>query len=235
MTEHYDFRETRSAAQREAELATRLPALIAHAQSKSPAMASILREVNASHVNTRAALAALPVTRKSELLDLQKAMRPFGGFNAGAYGETIARVYASPGPIYEPEGVHSDYARVARALFAAGLRKGDLAYNTFSYHMTPGGWIMDAGLRALGCAVIPAGPGNTEQQLDAIQHIRPTGYCGVPDYLKILLDKAKEAGRDVSSITKAFVSGGALFPSLRAEYQARGISCFQAYATAELA
>ena len=132
----------------------------------------------------------------------------------------LSRVFMSPGPIFEPEGLGEDWWRSARALFAAGFRKGDIVHNTFAYHLTPGGWIMDAGARALGCAVIAAGPGNTEQQLEVIQYLKPVAYVGVPDYLKILLDKAKEAGKDASSFKKAFVSGGALFPSLRAGIQA---------------
>ena len=129
-------------------------------------------------------------------------------------------MFMSPGPIFEPEGFGEDWWRAARALFAAGIRKGDIVHNTFAYHLTPGGWILDSGARALGCAVIAAGPGNTEQQLDAIQYLKPTAYVGVPDYLKILLDKAKEAGKDASSFKKALVGGAALFPSLRAEYKA---------------
>ena len=143
------------------------------------------------------------------------------------------RMFMSPGPIFEPEGQGEDWWRSARALHAAGFRRGDIVQNTFSYHLTPGGWILDAGLRALGCPVIPAGPGNTEQQIEAIHHLRPVGYVGVPDYLKILLDKAREAGRPVGSIRKALVSGGALFPALRQEYKDRGIAVVQAYAIAD--
>ena len=179
------------------------------------------------------ALAKLPVLRKSALKDLQAADPPYGGFTTSPVGQ-LARVFMSPGPIFEPEGFGADWWRTARALFAAGIRKGDIVHNTFAYHLTPGGWILDAGARALGCAVIAAGPGNTEQQLDVIQYLKPTAYVGVPDYLKILLDKAKEAGRDASCFKKALVGGGALFPSLRAEYKARGIDTYQTYATADL-
>jgi phenylacetate-CoA ligase len=140
----------------------------------------------------------------------------------------------SPGPIFEPEGYGEDWWRAARSLFAAGIRKGDIVHNTFAYHLTPGGWILDSGARALGCAVIAAGPGNTEQQLEVIERLRPTAYVGVPDYLKILLDKAREMNKDASSFKKALVGGGALFPSLRAEYKQRGIDTFQTYATADL-
>ena len=162
-----------------------------------------------------------------------QANPPFGGF-ATLPAAAVARVYMSPGPIFEPEGLGEDWWRLARALFAAGVRKGDIVHNTFAYHLTPGGWIFDSGARALGCAVIAAGPGNTEQQLEVIQTLKPTVYAGVPDYLKILLDKAKEMGRDASSIKKALVGGGALFPSLRTEYKRRGVATFQTYATADL-
>jgi phenylacetate-CoA ligase len=139
----------------------------------------------------------------------------------------------SPGPIFEPEGLNEDWWRAARALYAAGFRKGDIVHNTFAYHLTPGGWILDSGARALGCTVIPAGPGNTEQQLEAIAHLRPNAFVGVPDYLKILLDKAEAAGRPITSFKRALVSGGALFPSLRQEYRDRGIWTLQVYATAD--
>jgi phenylacetate-CoA ligase len=158
---------------------------------------------------------------------------PFGGLNVSS-GRDIGRIFMSPGPIFEPEGLGSDWWRSARALFAAGVRSGDIIHNTFAYHLTPGGWIMDAGARALGCAVIAAGPGNTEQQLLAIEQLKPTVYVGVPDYLKIMLDKAAELGKDASSIKRALVSGGALFPSLRAEYAKRGVTVFQTYATADV-
>ena len=140
----------------------------------------------------------------------------------------------SPGPIFEPEGLGNDWWRSARALFAAGFRSGDVVLNTFAYHLTPGGWILDAGARALGCVVVAAGPGNTEQQIEAIAHLQPSAFVGVPDYLKILLDKSREAGRPAASFKRALVSGGALFPSLRQEYKDRGIAVFQTYATADL-
>ena len=233
ITAHFDQLETRDPASRELAQFSLLPDLIRMAVSAAPGWADHLAGVDAARVTSRAALTALPVLRKASLKELQGRRPPFGGLATSDAG-LVGRILMSPGPIFEPEGQGEDYWRSARALYAAGFRRGDIVHNTFAYHLTPGGWIMDAGARALGCAVIAAGPGNTEQQLEAIQHLRPTGYCGVPDYLKILLDKAKEAGRDASSIKKAFVSGGALFPSLRAEYQSRGISCLQAYATAEL-
>jgi len=173
------------------------------------------------------------VLRKSALKDLQAKNPPYGGLTTSPAG-ALARIFMSPGPIFEPEGFGEDWWRTARALFAAGMRKGDIVHNTFAYHLTPGAWILDSGARALGCAVIAAGPGQTEQQLDIIQYVKPTAYVGVPDYLKILLDKAKEAGKDASSFKKALVGGAALFPSLRAEYKARGIDTYQTYATADV-
>lgn len=229
----YDHLETRSPEARETAQFNALPNLVRRAKELAPGWAKHLAGVDPATVNTREALAALPVLRKGALKDLQAGAAPFGGFATGAAG-AMGRIMMSPGPIFEPEGRGEDWWRSARALYAAGVRKGDILHNTFAYHLTPGGWILDAGARALGCAVIAAGPGNTEQQLDAIQHLKPTVYSGVPDYLKILLDKAKDAGRDASSIKRALVSGGALFPSLRAEYKARGIDCYQCYATADV-
>jgi len=230
---HYDQLEVRDPAQRELAQFNLLPDLMRDAIAKAPGWARHLEGVDPASVNSRAGLAKLPVLRKSGLKELQAADPPYGGFTTSP-ASALARVFVSPGPIFEPEGFGADWWRTARALFAAGIRKGDIVHNTFAYHLTPGGWILDAGARALGCAVIAAGPGNTEQQLDVIQYLKPTAYVGVPDYLKILLDKAKEAGRDASCFKKALVGGGALFPSLRAEYKARGIDTYQTYATADL-
>jgi phenylacetate-CoA ligase len=230
---HYDQLETRDPAQRELAQFNLLPDLVRHAMANAPGWAAHLKGVDAGALNSRQSLAKLPILRKSALTELQAKVPPFGGFATAPAG-VLGRVFMSPGPIFEPEGRGEDWWRTARALFAAGIRKGDIVHNTFAYHLTPGGWILDAGARALGCTVIAAGPGNTEQQLDAIQYLRPNVYVGVPDYLKILLDKAKEGGRDASSFKKALVGGGALFPSLRAEYKASGIDTYQTYATADL-
>jgi phenylacetate-CoA ligase len=184
-------------------------------------------------VTSRAALAALPVLRKADLPALHKAAPPFGGFVAAPLG-SFGRLFTSPGPIFEPEGARADPWRAARGLFAAGFRAGDVALNTFNYHLTPGGFILDSGARALGCAVIPAGPGNTEQQLELIEAYRPVAYCGTPDFLKILLDAAAAAGRDASSLERALVSGAAFPKSLQEEFSSRGIEAYQAYATADL-
>ncbi|MBB4368440.1 phenylacetate-CoA ligase [Bradyrhizobium sp. cir1] len=232
MTAHYDALETREPVAREAELFSRLPGVLRSAMT-APAYAERLKGVDPDAVTTRAALAGLPVLRKSELPALHKASAPFGGFVAAAPG-SFARLFTSPGPIFEPEGRQADPWRGARALFAAGFREGDIVLNTFSYHLTPGGFIFDSSARALGCAVIPAGPGNAEQQFELIEAYRPVGYSGTPDFLKILLDAAASAGRDVSSIKRALVSGAAFPPSLQAEIKARGIDAYQAFGTADL-
>jgi phenylacetate-CoA ligase len=232
MTAHYDARETREPALREAELFARVPEVLRSAMA-APAYAERLRGVNPAAVTSRTALAALPVLRKSELPALHKASAPFGGFVAAASG-SFARLFTSPGPIFEPEGRQADPWRGARALFAAGFRPDDIVLNPFSYHLTPGGFIFDSSARALGCAVIPAGPGNTEQQFELIEAYRPVGYSGTPDFLKILLDAAATSGRDVSSIKRALVSGAAFPPSLQAEIRARGIDAYQAFGTADL-
>lgn len=230
---YFDQLETRTAEARETSLMAALPGLIARAKELAPGWAAHLAGVDANAVDSRDALAKLPVIRKGQLKEQQGLSPPFGGF-AVSDGTPMGRVMMSPGPIFEPEGRGEDWWRAGRALYAAGIRKGDLVHNTFAYHLTPGGWIMDSGARAIGAGVIAAGPGNTEQQLEAIAHLKPTAYAGVPDYLKILLDKAKEAGKDATSIKKGIVSGGALFPSLRAEYKARGIDVMQCYATADV-
>lgn len=232
MAEHFDARETRDPEQREGDLAARLPALVA-AALRAPGWRRHLGDIDPRAIDSRAALARLPVLRKGDLIGLQEQTPPFAELVPEAPG-SFGRLFTSPGPIYEPEGRHDDAWRSARGLFAAGFRRGDIVLNTFSYHLTPGGFILDSGARALGCAVIPAGPGNTEQQLDIVERLRPVGYSGTPDFLKILLDAALASGRDVSSIRKAAVSGAAFPPSLQAEIKARGIDAYQLYATADL-
>jgi phenylacetate-CoA ligase len=232
MTDHYDARETRDPREREAELFARLPEVLRRAMA-APAYAERLGGIDPASVKNRAALALLPVLRKSELPALHKAAPPFGGFVAGSPG-SFSRLFTSPGPIFEAETTHPDAWRGARGLFAAGFRQGDVVLNTFSYHLTPGGFILDAAARALGCAVIPAGPGNTEAQFDLIEAYRPIAYCGTPDFLKILLDAAAAAGRDISSIKRAQVGGAAFPPSLQAEIKSRGIDAYQTFGTADL-
>ncbi len=230
---YFDELETRDPAAREAALMAALPGQIAHAKAEAPAFAEILAGVEAQAVTDRAALAGLPETTKADLLARQAAAPPFGGLAAVGPNAT-RRLFASPGPIYEFETARADDWRGARALHAAGFRAGEVVHNSFSYHLTPGGWILDSGLRALGCAVVPAGVGNAEAQVQAIAQFRPAGYTGTPDFLKVLLDAGAEHGIDCSSITKALVSGGALFPSLREEYRERGVAVLQCYATADL-
>ena len=232
MSEHFDARETRSPAERERDLFERLPALIATAV-RAPGWRAHLGNIDPAAINSTAALASLPVLRKGGLPALQKEAPPFGGLLPDA-AYSFGRMFTSPGPIYEPEGRHDDAWRAARGLFAAGFRLGDVVLNTFSYHLTPGGFILDSGARAVGCTVIPAGPGNTEQQLELIEHLRPVAYTGTPDFLKILLDAADKAGRPAESLRKAAVSGAAFPPSLQAEIRARGIDACQLYATADL-
>ena len=228
---YYDTLEIRDPDDRERELLARLPDLVAVALS-APGWATQLAGVDPNAVTSRAALAKLPVLRKSELAMRQKEHPPFGGFNVAATAR-LRRLLMSPGPIFEPQGAGEDFWGAARALFAAGFRAGDVVHNSFSYHLTPGGFMMEAGAHALGCAVIPAGTGNTEQQIEAIAHFRPNGYLGTPDYLKILLDAAAKAGMDASSLRRALVSGAALPLSLRQELAARGVEVCQCYATAD--
>jgi phenylacetate-CoA ligase len=232
MAEFYDALESRDPAAREKDLFARLPGAIARAMG-APGWAEHLKGVDPKAVASRAALARLPVLRKSDLPALQKAMPPFGGLAVTPPGK-LKRLLMSPGPIFEPEGHDMDAWGAARALYAAGFRPGDIVLNTFSYHLTPGGHIMDSGAQALGCAVIPAGVGNTEQQVEAIAHLKPSGYAGTPDFLKILLDAGTKAGKDVSSLKRGLVSGAALPSSLRGELAGRGVDVLQAYATAEL-
>jgi len=232
MPEHYDALETRDPVVREREQFARLGEIVARAMT-APGWAAHLEGIDPKSVTSRASLATLPVMRKSDLAALQKAHPPFGGLNTTAPGR-VRRLLMSPGPIFEPEGEGADWWGAARALHAAGFRAGHIVHNSFAYHFTPGGFILESGAHALGCAVIPGGIGNTEQQLDAIAHYRPEGYVGTPDFLKILLDTAQSSGKDLSSIKRALVSGAALPASLRQGLGHRGVAVLQCYATAEL-
>ena len=243
MTEFYDALETRDPGEREAALVAALPAQVERAQA-TPAFAEILRDVDARAVTSRTALAALPVTRKSDLLARQKAAReaggdPFGGFAAVGWAalgrvRTARRVFQSPGPIYEPEGEARDYWRFGRALFAAGVRAGDLVHNSFSYHLTPAGSMVETGAHAIGCTVFPGGVGNTELQLQAMAELRPRAYAGTPSFLRIVLEKADELGVRLPSLTRASVGGEAFPPALRDALRARGIEGYQSYGTADV-
>ena len=237
MTDYFDLLETRSPDQREAELLAHLPAQLAHAQAKAGAFAQSLKGIDAAEVRTREALARLPVLRKHELFERQRAERArdvFGGFSAIAYGANMPRIFASPGPIYEPEGRAGDYWRMARAIFAAGFRPGELIHNCFSYHFVPAGSMMETGAHALGCTVFAGGTGQTEQQVQAMAELRPAGYIGTPSFLKIILDKAADMGMALPSMTKAMLSGEAFPASLRDWLQERGVAGYQCYATADL-
>ena len=237
MKEFYDALETRDPAQREAGLLAALPAQVAHAQRASAAFAKRLAGVDAASVTSREALAKLPVIRKHELLELQAQGRqagPFGGFSAVRYGPLMPRVFASPGTIYEPQGARPDYWRLARALFAAGFRRGELIHNCFSYHFVPAGSMMETGAHALGCTVFAGGTGQTEQQVHAISELRPAGYVGTPSFLKIIVEKAAGMGVPLAGMRKAMVGGEAFPPSLRDWLAERGIAGYQCYATADL-
>jgi phenylacetate-CoA ligase len=239
MSDYFDALETREPAVREAALLAALPLQVAHAKLASPAYAEILKDVSPAAVTSRAALARLPVTRKHELLEKQIASRSrggsvFGGFSTSGFGADVPRVFASPGPIYEPEGTAQDYWRMARAIFAAGFRPGDLIHNSFSYHFVPAGSMMETGAHALGCTVFPGGTGQTEQQVQAMAELKPAGYIGTPSFLKIIVEKAAEMGVALPSLTKAMFGGEAFPPSLRDWFTAHGIAGYQCYATADL-
>lgn len=233
MQEHYDKLETRDPGERERSLMAALPAHIAHAKRSAPGWARILDGIDPPAVTDRAGLAKLPVTRKSDLVALQKAERPFGGLNAAPLAE-IGRIFVSPGPIYDPGGCGGDWWRTARALFAAGFRAGDVAVNTFAYHFTPAGSMLEAGALALGCAVVPAGVGQTELQVATISELRANGYIGTPSFLKLIVDKSDELGADIKSLRKAAVGAEFLPPALRAAMGERGIRVLQSYASADL-
>lgn len=230
---YYDELETRDPQTRRQAQFAALPGQINHAQRRSRAFARILADIDSASIATPDALAQLPVTRKSELTTLAKQDPPFGGLATAEPGE-FARVFSSPGPVYEPESDRPDYWRLARALFAAGFRRGDLVHNSFAYHFTPAGSMVEGAARALGCAVFPAGVGQTELQAQAVSDLRPDGYVGTPSFLKIILEKGAEMHLDTTSLRKAVVSGEALPPSLRHEISAQGIEVLQCYASADL-
>jgi phenylacetate-CoA ligase len=230
---HYDKLETRSPKARERALIAALPGLIAHAKRRAPGFARILKDVSPKDVKTREALAQLPVTRKSDLGALQKSMPPLGGLNATPV-EKLAKLFVSPGPVYDPEGRGKDWWRSARGFFAGGFRAGDRVLNTFSYHFTPAGSMAEAGLMALGCTVVPGGVGQTEMQVAAIRDLRLNGYVGTPSFLRIVLEKADEMKVDISCLARAQVGAEYLAPALRKSLQERGIAVTQLYASADL-
>lgn len=233
MTEYYDTLETRTDAERSKALGTVLPELLTRAKSRSTYFSRALAEFEPAAITTRMALAALPVLRKSELTERQKEQPPFGGLTTVPLAE-LARVFQSPGPIYEPQARKRDYWRFARAMHAAGFRRGELVHNTFAYHFTPAGHMFEAGAEALGCPIFPAGVGQTEQQVRAIADLQPVCYTGTPSFLNIILQKADEMGEDVSSLSKGLVTGEPLPSSLQDRLRSRGIELFQCYGTADL-
>ena len=231
--EFFDKLETRPAKKREAALMAELPRLIAHAKKRAPGFARILKEIDPGKIKTRKALAALPVTRKSDLATLQKESPPLGGLNATPV-EQLAKMYISPGPIYDAEGRGKDWWRTARGLFAGGFRAGDRVINTFAYHFTPAGSMLESGAAALGCTVIPTGTGQTEMQVAAIRDLEVNAFVGTPSFLKLIVEKADELKADISSLQKAHVGAEYLPPQLRKSLRERGLRVSQTYASADL-
>jgi phenylacetate-CoA ligase len=231
--EFFDKLETRASKRREAALMAELPRLVAHARKRASGFARILSEVNPSIVRSRAALAKLPVTRKSDLATLQKELPPLGGLNATPV-EKLGKLFISPGPIYDPEGRGKDWWRTARGLFAGGFRAGDRVLNTFAYHFTPAGSMLESGATAIGCTVIPSGVGQTEMQVAAIRDLKVNAFVGTPSFLKLIVEKADELKADISSLEKAHVGAEYLPPSLRSSLRDRGIRVSQTYASADL-
>jgi phenylacetate-CoA ligase len=231
--EHFDLLETRPPKKREAALMAELPKLVAHAKKRAPGFSKILADVNPAAVKSRAALARLPVTRKSDLATLQKEMPPFGGLNATPV-EKLAKIFVSPGPIYDPEGRGRNWWRTARGLYAGGFRAGDRVLNTFAYHFTPAGSMLESGAAALGCTVVPGGVGQTEMQVAAIRDLRLNAFVGTPSFLKLIVEKADEMKADISSLRKAHVGAEYLPPQLRRSLNERGIRVSQTYASADL-
>jgi phenylacetate-CoA ligase len=232
--EHYDDLETRAPEAREGALMARLPGLIERAQRDAPGWARRLAGVDPREVSGRKALARLPVLRKSDLKDLQQADPPFGGLTTTAPGR-LGRLFMSPGPIFDPEGARPDPWRASRALWAAGIRPGHVLQNCFGYHLTPGAWMLDGAARHLGCAVIPAGIGQTEQQIEVIRTLKPDAFCGTPSFLRIVVEKARELGADISNLKRALLAAEALPPSLRTWLREQGIdTVLQWYGTADL-
>ncbi len=233
MSDFYDGLETRGPDQREADLFSALQDQLAHAKAHSRHFAESLKDFDPAAVTDRSGLARLPILRKSDLVDIQKPGAPLGGI-AATFDGGLKRIFQSPGPTYDPEGFGDDWWRTARALYAAGIRRGDVVHNAFAYHFTPAGVMLEAGAHAIGCAVVPAGVGNTDLQVRAIADIRPRAYCGTPSFLKIILERAAEQGADVSSLEIACVAGEPFLPDQKAAFEAAGIAAFNVFASADL-
>ena len=230
---HYDELETRDPAEREAADLARLARQLGHARARSAYYRDLLKDIDLGAVDSRAALARLPVTRKSDLHALQQSRLPFGGL-AATPASGLARILVSPGPIYDPEGRRPDFWQSARTLHAAGFRAGDVVLNCYSYHLTPAGTMFETGLHHIGCAVIPGGTGQTEMQARVIADLQPSGYVGTPSFLKIILEKCEEMGLAARSLKRALLSGEAFMPAVREFMSTRGVDCYQAYGTADL-
>jgi phenylacetate-CoA ligase len=232
MSDFFDELETRAPEERQSDLLERLPGQIAHARENTSGFGELFKDIDPTTITSLEALSQLPITRKPDLVAKQADNPPFGGFSAKAAGD-MPRLFMSPGPIMDPSG-DADWWNSARAGYAAGLRAGDIVMNCFSYHFTPAAFLFEGGARQIGCAVIPAGVGNTDMQITAASGYKANAYVGTPDFLKIILEKADEQGTDLNHIKTAMVSAGPLFPALRQWYMDRGLSCLQCYGTADL-
>lgn len=232
--DHFDAMESRDPAAREQALFVELRLQIARAKANSTYYRRVLADVDPASLTDRAALQRLPVLSKADLIDLQSETPPLGGLETAPVGE-MRRLFLSPGPIAEAQGRgEADHWRMARALYAAGFRKGDRVSNCFSYHLTPAGFMFDGAAGAVGCAVFPGGVGATETQVQAIHRLGINGYVGTPDFLQIIMQKAEAMGTPITSMQKALVTGGPLFAQTRAWYEERGVRVRQCYGTAEL-
>lgn len=233
MSEYFDSLETRGREEREKELFDDIAGKIEDVMERLPGWRDRFAGIDVSAVKDRESFAALPVLRKPELMEAQAENPPFGQFvDTGQING--CRIFMSPGPVWEAQAPGADPWLAARSFHAAGVRSGDIVHCSIGYTVTPGGAILDEGIRALGAVTYPAGVGNTEAQVEAIATLKPSCYAGTPDYLQVILDKADDMGKDVSSIKRGFVSGGALFPSMRTAYAQRGINVMQGYATADI-
>ena len=230
---YFDTRETRSSDERAADLSRDLPALITHAQTNTGYFKDSLRGCDASAITTEADLVALPIVRKSDMVANAEDTLPLRNF-AGVPFHALHTIYQSPGPIYEAGMRGTDWWRFGRALAAVGVGKGDIVQNCFAYHFTPAGMMFESSAAAVGAVVVPAGTGQTEMQATAMANLGVTVYAGTPDYLKAILEKGEALGLDLSSVTRACVSAGPLFPALRQDYEERGITCRQCYGTADV-
>ena len=233
MDEYYDALETQDPAVREENLFASLAAQLRHAKDHSKAYSALLDGFDIESVNDWSALTRLPLTRKSEIAKSQADLPPLGGYSTPALAG-FYNIFASPGGIFEPGGMRDDYWNFARSLYAAGIRQGDLIHNTFSYHFTPAGQMVESAARAIGCPVFPGGIAQTELQVQVMAQLKPRAYCGTPSFLKVILDKAADMGIQIHGLEVGLVGGEALPGSLRDELSERGVEVLQSYGTADL-